>query len=41
MLLIYGEYEENSVAAADVYNPMVDTFYMNLSNFLIYLLNVD
>jgi hypothetical protein len=26
MLLIYGEYEKNSVAVADVYHPMVDTY---------------
>jgi hypothetical protein len=33
MLLIYGECGKNSVAAADVYKPMVDTsntFYINL-----------
>jgi hypothetical protein len=33
MLLIYGETGKNSVAAADVYKPMVDTsntFYINL-----------
>jgi hypothetical protein len=29
MLLIYGECGKNSVAAADVYNPMVDIFYIN------------
>jgi hypothetical protein len=34
MLLIYGECEKNSVAAADVYKPMVDTsniFYINVT----------
>jgi hypothetical protein len=33
MLLIYGEPGKNSVAAADVYKPMVhtsNTFYINL-----------
>jgi hypothetical protein len=33
MLLIYGKPGKNSVAAADVYKPMVDTsntFYINL-----------
>jgi hypothetical protein len=30
MLLIYGECGKNSVAAVDVYNPLVDTFYINL-----------